>query len=735
MPFKSMFKESFFRYLFTYIVYLLILLGAMAGYYWRNMYFFQKNELDSYSEALQNKLVQFQEQLSSIEFLGERLESDTRYRALFVDNFRTSDYVNISSVQKDFFYTMFPYLLVSDCGIYYENDLIITRYRSFIGKEAMSDYYENYFQVKDHTMDDWTRDLTALEKQILYTDIKVVSYDYGENECIILILPLRYCTLYAVMSVQDLARFFMPEDIAEEGYFYISDAQGKNILAYQFDPDDSSREFYEVREYDDISQLYFTLGFPKSQLNAATDSLINTLIIYIVFLLLGGIMLGVIFAWRNNGPLRTLVLSASSYAQPSAGSYKNEQEFVSNILKQLHTSVRATNEQLEQQKAEKRRHYLDKAIQGGINTKESLIQFQKLFPDMGEGYRIVILISMSDNAFSENMQLSKEVLMQQVLNTFYGCDMTITSFYTDTLLFLLPNCVERMLQEHGKATVPYLPQILKGVFREEIRIAVSDSFEDVLEMPSIYTATLYGSRSEWETRPQELEMEIGKTSFISLNFMYHQQFFEALSNGEETLSIALLRKIKAGIISTMETFGDRHIGEVVYRTIYMGILSSLCNIILQVKLNYFIFLNGVSIPTVQRFHDIDSFFEELQTCCHKICSNLKSSQVKKVQLSQQVILFLQEHLSDPDLSTQMTAEHFHISDNTLQKIIKSQTGRTFAEYVEEGRIRKAIQLLKTTNLSVESIALECGFSSYNSMYKVFKRRYNLSPKAVAETME
>ena len=225
MPFKSMFKESFFRYLFTYIVYLLILLGAMAGYYWRNMYFFQKNELDSQSEALQNKLVQFQEQLSSIEFLGERLESDTRYRALFVDNFRTSDYVNISSVQKDFFYTMFPYLLVSDCGIYYENDLIITRYRSFIGKEAMSDYYENYFQVKDHTMDDWTRDLTALEKQILYTDIKVVSYDYGENECIILILPLRYCTLYAVMSVQDLARFFMPEDIAEEGYFYISDAQ------------------------------------------------------------------------------------------------------------------------------------------------------------------------------------------------------------------------------------------------------------------------------------------------------------------------------------------------------------------------------------------------------------------------------------------------------------------------------------------------------------------------------
>lgn len=84
---------------------------------------------------------------------------------------------------------------------------------------------------------------------------------------------------------------------------------------------------------------------------------------------------------------------------------------------------------------------------------------------------------------------------------------------------------------------------------------------------------------------------------------------------------------------------------------------------------------------------------------------------------------LTENLTLEKISKEMSFSpiHFH---NTF----KAAVGKTLRDYIEEQRIKKATQLLLTTNYSLTQIAYECGFSSQSYFSFVFKRRMKTTPR-------
>ena len=57
---------------------------------------------------------------------------------------------------------------------------------------------------------------------------------------------------------------------------------------------------------------------------------------------------------------------------------------------------------------------------------------------------------------------------------------------------------------------------------------------------------------------------------------------------------------------------------------------------------------------------------------------------------------------------------------------------TLREYVEDRRIRKAVNLLVETDLTLSEIAYECGFSSQSYFSYAFKKKMNLTPREYAK---
>lgn len=80
-----------------------------------------------------------------------------------------------------------------------------------------------------------------------------------------------------------------------------------------------------------------------------------------------------------------------------------------------------------------------------------------------------------------------------------------------------------------------------------------------------------------------------------------------------------------------------------------------------------------------------------------------------------------------DISLGSVAETVYVSPNHLSALFHRYTGMTFSQYLSDARIRHAVRLLKSTELSVSEISAKCGFTNPNYMGDVFRSAVGVSP--------
>jgi AraC-like DNA-binding protein len=100
------------------------------------------------------------------------------------------------------------------------------------------------------------------------------------------------------------------------------------------------------------------------------------------------------------------------------------------------------------------------------------------------------------------------------------------------------------------------------------------------------------------------------------------------------------------------------------------------------------------------------------------------------EIIEKAIGFIEEHLTE-ELTLERVSGYVSLSPIHFHNTFKSSTGLTLRSYVEEARIKKAVNLLVSTDQTLTEIALECGFSSQSYFSFVFKRRMNKTPREYA----
>ena len=119
---------------------------------------------------------------------------------------------------------------------------------------------------------------------------------------------------------------------------------------------------------------------------------------------------------------------------------------------------------------------------------------------------------------------------------------------------------------------------------------------------------------------------------------------------------------------------------------------------------------------------MDYLIEHYQIDINKETAAQTSSDLRINQLMQYVAQNYKGNISLSDI-----AEEMFVSKSTLSRLFKKQTGAYFADYVNQIRIRSAMQDLLHTDKTITRIAMDNGFSNPSAFHRVFTGYYDQSP--------
>lgn len=121
---------------------------------------------------------------------------------------------------------------------------------------------------------------------------------------------------------------------------------------------------------------------------------------------------------------------------------------------------------------------------------------------------------------------------------------------------------------------------------------------------------------------------------------------------------------------------------------------------------------------------ISASIEALTVAVNKI-DQIKNSDGYKDERMIAIMNFIQENYLDVTLES--LSEKFYLSKPYLSKYIKEKAGSTFGEIVKRVRMKKARTLLKSSTMTVESIAEAVGYQNVEHFNRLFKKAYNMTP--------
>lgn len=117
-------------------------------------------------------------------------------------------------------------------------------------------------------------------------------------------------------------------------------------------------------------------------------------------------------------------------------------------------------------------------------------------------------------------------------------------------------------------------------------------------------------------------------------------------------------------------------------------------------------------------------------------SVLMGKMLRKTQMPQDTALhsdawselsaYINENFTE-EISLSSLAKKSFYNPSYFSRAFKKRFGVTLSEYVADKRIAYAAELLRKTELSVESVAQRAGFSDKSSLHRAFTKRYQATP--------
>jgi len=136
----------------------------------------------------------------------------------------------------------------------------------------------------------------------------------------------------------------------------------------------------------------------------------------------------------------------------------------------------------------------------------------------------------------------------------------------------------------------------------------------------------------------------------------------------------------------------------------------------------------VSKSRDQYFMILDLIFEEIFDVI------IREKRVTYKEEMTYALQYIEKHLTK-NLTLESAANYMNISTHYFSKLFKSEVGENFIDYVTDKKVDRAKELIKDTDIPLNSIAFELGFNEANYFSKVFKKKTGITPSQYRKKVE
>ncbi|UOE92713.1 response regulator [Alkalihalobacillus sp. LMS39] len=135
---------------------------------------------------------------------------------------------------------------------------------------------------------------------------------------------------------------------------------------------------------------------------------------------------------------------------------------------------------------------------------------------------------------------------------------------------------------------------------------------------------------------------------------------------------------------------------------------------------------NVKIVTNQHFENLSE--DNSMITAYKRCKEFVCSKVEVSYIVRRAKQYISEHYSDSNLSLESVADSLRVSSVYLSRMIKQELGISFIRLLTKLRIKKAVELLNTTNMTIHEVSVQVGYETQHYFSTAFKKVMGVSPK-------
>ncbi|UQA74048.1 helix-turn-helix transcriptional regulator [Sphingobacterium siyangense] len=143
-------------------------------------------------------------------------------------------------------------------------------------------------------------------------------------------------------------------------------------------------------------------------------------------------------------------------------------------------------------------------------------------------------------------------------------------------------------------------------------------------------------------------------------------------------------------------------------------------------------LGGLRLTVVKNMEDHIGILQQISTCLttyHKyIIEDHRNTNRAEETIGNNIKLYLYNHyMFDEECRLTIIQRKFKLSEWQLRKITKNILGCSIGQYLNNLRLEKSIQLLLETDLPVNEITVQVGYTSPTAFCNYFRNKTGLSP--------